>query len=95
MDDVANLMREVQHELTLIRAEEKRYQSQSTQSLHRIASAANLYGPGSFNAGVRSPIPQFDTMSIDGQLPFLPSFASSLAQASSAYHHHQQQQQQQ
>lgn len=97
MDDVANLMREVQHELTLIRAEEKRYQSQSTQSLHRIASAANLYGPGSLYAsggggGVRSPIPQFDTMSIDGQLPFLPSFASSLAQASSAYHHHQQQQ---
>nr|XP_046920707.1 protein still life, isoform SIF type 1-like isoform X2 [Dermatophagoides farinae] len=97
MDDVANLMREVQHELTLIRAEEKRYQSQSTQSLHRIASAANLYGgPGSLHgAGVRSPIPQFDTMSIDGQLPFLPSFASSLAQASSAYHHHQLQQQQQ
>lgn len=78
MDDVANLMREVQHELTLIRAEEKRYQSQSTQSLHRITSSnLGLTGP-------RSPV--FDTMSIDGQLPFLPSFASSLANASSAYH---------
>lgn len=76
MDDVANLMREVQHELTLIRAEEKRYQSQSTQSLHRISS-------NSFGGGTRSPV--FDTMSIDGQLPFLPSFATSLAKASSAY----------
>lgn len=79
MDDVANLMREVQHELTLIRAEEKRYQSQSTQSLHRISSS-NL----GLTTGPRSPV--FDTMSIDGQLPFLPSFASSLANASSAYH---------
>lgn len=77
MDDVATLMREVQQELTLIRAEERRFQSQSTQSLHRISSAG-------LNNPHRSPV--FDTLSIDGQLPFLPSFASSLVSASSAYH---------
>ena len=78
MDDVATLMRDVQQELTLIRAEERRFQSQSTQSLHRLSSA----GMGAPTH--RSPV--FDTLSIDGQLPFLPSFASSLVTASSAYH---------
>ena len=73
MDDVAILMREVQNELSLIRAEERRFQSQSTQSLHRLSSA-------SLNNPHRSQL--FDTLSIDGQLPFLPSFATSL----SAYH---------
>lgn len=80
MDDVATLMREVQQELTLIRAEERRFQSQSTQSLHRLSSA----GLNSSTTPHRSPV--FDTLSIDGQLPFLPSFASSLVSASSAYH---------
>lgn len=84
MDDVATLMREVQQELTLIRAEERRFQSQSTQSLHRLSSA----GLGGSQTGSlphhRSPV--WDTLSIDGQLPFLPSFATSLVSASSAYH---------
>src|SRR5699024_3865095 len=61
------------NELSMIRAEERRFQSQSTQSLHRLSSA-------SLNATHRSPV--WDTLSIDGQLPFLPSFATSL----SAYH---------
>lgn len=76
MDDVAHLMREVQNELCAIRAEERRFQSQSTQSLHRLSSSS-LNHPTH-----RSQV--WDTLSIDGQLPFLPSFATSLV--SSAYH---------
>lgn len=84
MDDVATLMREVQQELTLIRAEERRFQSQSTQSLHRLSSAG-INSMTNTPRHHRSPV--WDTLSIDGQLPFLPSFATaSLASASSAYH---------
>ena len=56
MDDVASLMREVQHELQQIRAEEKRFKSLSTQSLLQLS---------------RSSAPILDTLSIDGQLPFV------------------------
>lgn len=55
MDDVATLMREVQHELSLIRAEERRFKSLSAQSLLHLS---------------RSSAPILDTLSIDGQLPF-------------------------
>ena len=55
MDDVATLMREVQHELSMIRAEERRFKSLSAQSLLHLS---------------RSSAPILDTLSIDGQLPF-------------------------
>lgn len=80
MDDVALLMKEVQTELSMIRAEERRFQSQSTQSLHRLNSANSAASFSSYahhHPHNRSAV--WDTLSIDGQLPFLPSFATSLS----------------